>query len=141
MSMNRQPRRHIKSGRIVKPPRTPDRYVYVDVDLCRGVRSKGAQSHIERTNDAQMQVPNVERSSGNCQDTLCASLPDTDEVADVRDWTNIYMAAIARAYSCRTSCSALVTSLHGAIVSSMMGRSVLFPSESLHPTWMSCAAK
>ena len=46
VAMCRQQRRFIRGGRIVKPPRAPERYVRADVDLRHGIRSVGAQSHL-----------------------------------------------------------------------------------------------
>ena len=82
--MYRQHRLPIRGGRIFKPPCASERYLRVDFDLRDGFGSDGAQSHYEIPYKARASVPASAASSGNCRNTGPVSLPDIDEVADVR---------------------------------------------------------
>ena len=83
--MFRQQRRFIRGGCIVKPPRAPERYVRVDVDLRHMIGSSGAQSHVqEQSGGASANTHASAASSGNGQIVRPIELPVIDEVTDVR---------------------------------------------------------
>ena len=83
--MCRKHRKPVKGGRIVKPPRAPERFVRADVDLRHGIGSVGAQSHVqEQSGGASANTQASTASSGNGQIARPVQLPDIDEVPDVR---------------------------------------------------------
>ena len=78
----RQQRLPVKGGRIVKPPRAPERYICVDVDLRSWVGSTGAQSHLNKPKDIPASLSFAAAASVcNRQGEYLVSLPDIDEVA------------------------------------------------------------